>query len=284
MNKKDRLNLYKALLEEPKSIIRSIFYYIKYRKNLRRNKTLKGAFKSSRLFILGDGPSINDYDIELLKDENIMVMNSFYKNNSAKVLFSGKGSKFYLIPPLHGPSDREELLYFTRKVEECIKRDTFLLLGINDYIDSFLKIGCFDNAKYDSKYYFLPCGPRYLEYCLTSSSFFDLEYPVLSAGTASVYAILLAGFMGFREIYLLGVDHSEILYKLKLSKDHFWDVNNSKKIHNYVENDLLLYLISSTLYQYKLIANYYRNSKIFNCSKISLVDNFKYKNIDSIFQ
>ncbi len=278
--KKKRLNLFDALIEEPKSIIRSSYLYLKYRNLLKKNNDLK-KYKSNRVFIIGNGPSVNDIDIKYLKDEDIIVMNKFYNHEYSSELFSGRGSKFYLSPPLHPPHDLNYWLDHTRKIKKCITSDSILLLGLSQYKNNFQFIDHFNGNDYKNKFYFLPSGSRFIEYGFLSKFFLNLKYPIISAGTASVYALLFALFINYDEIYLIGVDHSHILGKFGKLNNHFYDFKE-----NHIElasNEMQLYLQSNTLFQYKYLASCYSNPKIFNCSKLSIVDFFPSRDFRSLF-
>lgn len=51
-----------------------------YHEYLEKIKTLKNKHKDERLFIIATGPSLNKTNLELLKNETLMGMNTLYKN------------------------------------------------------------------------------------------------------------------------------------------------------------------------------------------------------------
>ncbi|MDA9054193.1 hypothetical protein N9H51_01635, partial [Gammaproteobacteria bacterium] len=56
---------------------KSSYYYLKYKKKFLKNLYFKNLMNGQRCFIVGTGNSISDIDIDKLKNENIIFLNSF---------------------------------------------------------------------------------------------------------------------------------------------------------------------------------------------------------------
>ena len=94
------------LKESLKNIIHNNkFLYTKYDEGLHWGKSnfknLEGAFKGKRVFIVGNGPSLNKHDLSLLKDEYSIAVNGiFYKTKS-----EGYKPTFYVVEDRHVMQD-----------------------------------------------------------------------------------------------------------------------------------------------------------------------------------
>lgn len=283
MKVKKRLNLFQAFLEEPKGIYRSLKLYPGLSKLIYKNRKLNNLYKNEVLFILGNSPYLKDFDLNALKDKNILAMNRFYLNGLSKKIYEGNGLKFYLTPPLHGPYKIDFWENYLKNILDCTNDKTKIFIGISDKKESFHNFDCLSKGfnNIENIFYFLPVGPRFIEYSFLKKLFFNPYLPIISSGTASVYALLLACFMGFKEIYLLGIDHSNVFDRKKGNNENFYN-DNSKNIEKKELNYLQWYYESNTFFQYMSIANFFPNSKIYNCSKTSYLDYFPFKDFNSI--
>lgn len=281
--RKNRLNLLQAFLEEPKGIYRSLKFYPRFANLIYKNKNLKNLYKNEVLFILGNSPNLNDFDLNALRDKNIFAMNRFYLNGLANQLFEGRGLKFYLSPPLHGPYKIDFWKNYLNNILDCTNDKTKIFLGISGQKECFHKFDCLSNSfsMIENVFYFLPVGPRFIEYSFLKKFFFNPYLPIISSGTASVYTLLLACFMGFKEIYLLGIDHSNVFDRKRGINENFYN-DNSKDIEGRELNYLQWYLESNTFFQYMSIAKAFPNTKIYNCSKTSYLDYFSFKDFNSL--
>jgi hypothetical protein len=153
------------------------------RANRQRLAALENAFRGRRCFIIGGGPSVAAMDLAPLRDEVTIGSNAIF------LLFERMGFR----PTFYTVEDR--LVAEDRTAEINALRGTTKLL------------------------------PRALSYCLTHDERtvwvnFVYEYegaPRFSAdlrhagywgGTVTFFNLQLAFFLGFREVYLLGIDHS----------------------------------------------------------------------------
>lgn len=154
--------------------------------NLKRLASFSNLHHGQRCFIIGNGPSLNECDLTLLKDEVTFGVNSIFLNYENMGFYP----TYYVV---------EDPLVAEDRAEE-----------INNYHQSTRFFG---NA---------------LRYCLDDSSdtvwlnvlyrYQDYEgFPRFSSnairrlwvgGTVSYLNMQLAYYMGFRDVYLVGFDHS----------------------------------------------------------------------------
>ena len=169
-------------------------------------KALKGSHERERCFILGNGPSLVPSDLELIKHE-----------------FSFGANQIFL---MFEKTDWRPSAYLTVNV------DTILTYGSEiDRLDCKYKF--IDSKALD--YDVVIKDALYLKHgdYKESDEIFsdDISSYYYNGGTVVYTAIQTAVYMGFKKIYLLGVDHS---YKLK--KD-----SNGTKLDNSVANHFYKY-------------------------------------------
>lgn len=242
---------------------------------IKRNKKFKNIHKGNRCFILGNGPSLKNVDFSLFKDEYVFTVNQlarrfdYYKLNANYHLWSDfnffdeKNVTEELIGSMKSVNAGEHNVqcFFPADVEMFLKK-----YGISTAVDcNYFKIR---TSIYD---------------CFDEEIDFSKFMPKLS--TVVHYAILLAIYMGFSEIYLLGVDTTQIMVQIKSflqqndENDYSYEVTESEKIR--MEKMLEQHSLESyahaywhLLLTYRILNQYCqkRGIKLVNCSKVTTID------------
>ena len=167
----------------------------------------KGKCKGKRCFIIGNGPSLCAKDLNLLKNEDCFACNHIEKIYNQ----TDWRPKFYtIVDP-----------YLACEIDLHMYKDIFMSSAYirkhRQYIHQSVK--CFHGInKWENGY------PTFFEDITQSVGY----YPTI------VFAnIQLAVYMGYEEIYILGVDHDFIytidtkdLSAIKKGNAHFYDNNN----------------------------------------------------------
>lgn len=154
---------------------------------------LYNAFKGERCFIIGNGPSLNKHDLSLLKDEYVFAVNSFYY-----------------------------------KTAETGFRPTFFV--VED--DAVMRENIEQIRAYEAPYKFFPTNYKELHPAAENTYFFRMNRgfyeksspnycvprfstdasKVLYCGQSVTYINLqLAFFLGFTEVYLIGMDFDYVI-------------------------------------------------------------------------
>lgn len=272
--------------------LKSFYEYLPYRKLLSKNNYFKDLHVGKRCFILGSGPSVNDFNLKYLNDEIVIGLNSFYIHPDFDEIFSENEKKYMLCAPFHGPDDKLPESHWKKLLEEhqsSLPLHVTLFYGLGVYQPSAKLIIEKNNLlnNFDVNYYFTSITQD--EWYNPVKKHFDFTKNLITASTSSVWGLMLAVHMGFDEIYLIGVDNNNI----SLPRDNPRFIKggighlNEKEITEFGTfswNYFTSYHLSRTLKQYEyinLIAN--GNTKIFNCSKRSMADMFKWVDYYSIF-
>ncbi len=264
------------------------FLGIKYRNLLARNKELSREYKGKRCFLIGGGPSVKELDLGQLKDEYTFAMGEFDNNPQ----FEALNPKFYVI----GDS-----VYFTEgesahwnkqfeKKDRSINPNTIILVSLEarNYIE---KHNLFKNHKL---YYLGIQG-------IMSQRFpfnIDLDRYLPWPKNSMLLCMMIAVYLGFDEIYLLGCEHNFLSFNIGRGpgksisynyahKDEVTeaDVKNDEVIKRLaVPRDLNMTYEENIAHVYQLFKNYrlfrnkvsklYPDIKIWNATPNSYLDVF----------
>jgi len=263
------------LLWEKMQYLRSRKHFLKYKDLIAKNIELKDLHKGKRCFILGSGPSIKKEDLVPLKNEIVFALNNFYVHEDFVEIMSGDEPKYYMTAPIHPPQTEDEWKRWFEDMEKHMPKNTNMIFGLNAYEGNikyiFEKYGIFKEHKIN--WYF--AGVDTSEYYSFDQKDIDMTSMVWSANTVSIYALIVAIYMGFDEIYLLGMDHTQIC-KSNNEEIRFYtkaDFQQSEVISKIKFSNNLIEAYKSFNQKDILSANCVSN--IYNCSIESLLDMFK---------
>lgn len=159
-------------------------------KFLKQNALWYNHFKNEKVLIIGNGPSLKDIDLNLIKGRNVIVMNSFENaswKDSVKIVAHCIGE-----PSMVSAWSKDD-------IKKSIKGT-----NANSYWLHFTSFGHFnDIEKKDLLHYaFITHEPG-----IWGQKRIDLTSPTLTFQTTAQLAIQVALHMGFNDIGLLGFDH-----------------------------------------------------------------------------
>ena len=149
---------------------------------------LKDKFKGERCFIIGNGPSLNKHDLTLLNNEYTFGVNGiFYKTEEC-----GFKPTFYVVEDNHVVDDNLDMINsYDCPYKFFPTRDKDKIIANSHTIFFNYEMGFFNQ---NSKYF---CKPRFS---------FDCSEQVFAGQTVTYTNIQLAYYLGFTEVYLIGVD------------------------------------------------------------------------------
>lgn len=186
------------------SILRSIYGQARavflYSYILERNKDLKNIHQEKRCFILGNGPSIKNQDMKLLANEIVFSLSNGYYHPEYDIY----RPRYHVVPyltfsNLEGGMNHEKAIEWFKQMDERIL-DSEIFLGINQL--SLVKKNQIFNKR---KVYWLHYG-----FSNYKNNIPDLTGNIPEAQSGPQLAISIAAYMGFTQIYLLGVEHDDI--------------------------------------------------------------------------
>ena len=237
-------------------------------KHGKRLLLLKNKFEGRRCFIIGNGPSLTPEDLDKIKNEYSFAAN--------KIFYIYDKTEWR--PTFYSCGDPE--VYITIK-------DYFLSCDI-EY--KFLSRLCGIPKKIDNSLY--PFYPHDGRFCINKYNFSppfiseNVNEFISLGGTVTFTNIQLAIYMGFKEIYLLGVDHN-----YALTQDGSGKINKDDSIKVYFEgmpkSDLpAIHNINETTKAYQAAREYADNHgiKIYNATRGGKLEAFERIDFDTLFK
>lgn len=175
---------------------------------------LKGKYAGKRCFIIGNGPSLQASDLDKLKDEYTFAFNRIYY--------------------IFDQTDWRPTFYCTQDNKIATSSAADIMANIKTpYLFAPINLKWYEGAELESDYFFCPrfAGEEVPEFSE------DIPHFIGAGNTVAYAAMQLAVYMGFSEIYLLGVDHSFQTYQDKdgniitdpNARDYFSDKYNQDK-------------------------------------------------------
>lgn len=177
-------------------------FYLQNKATLDKNRELKDSRKGRRCFIIGTGPSIKDQDLTKLRNEDTFVVNAFWDHSQ----YSKINPAYYVLSdPEVFPSDRnrgefwqEEVVRKNLIIESCPRTELFLNIAGKEFIEKnklFKGHGIHFLALYG--------------YFRNNLNFnIDIDRIIPTTKNVILATLIVAVYMGFEEIYLLGCEHS----------------------------------------------------------------------------
>jgi 6-hydroxymethylpterin diphosphokinase MptE-like len=157
--------------------------------NERRFANYKDRHRGQRSFILGNGPSLNDCDLSLLKDEITFGVNSIFLNEKKMGFYP----TYYVIEDVFVAEDRADEInryngpkkFFGSYLKYCIRDNPSIIwLNVKFRYDDYLGF------------------PNFSENALRM---------VWTGGTVTYLCLQLSYYMGFSEVFLVGCDHNYVI-------------------------------------------------------------------------
>jgi hypothetical protein len=163
--------------------LKSLRHGLAFNSNDRKLLSLRNRYKGRRVFIIGNGPSLRNTDVSLLKDEITIGCNGIF------LMYDHMGflPTFYTVEDRLVAEDRADIInrmtgtikIFPLDLKYCLKpyKDTIYVNFLREY----------------------PGFPKLTD---------NFESHVYWGGTVTLLNIQLAYYLGVREVYLIGIDHN----------------------------------------------------------------------------
>ncbi len=235
-----------------------------------RNKKFESIHNGKRCFILGNGPSVQGVDLTQLRGEFVFTVSNGYLHTG----FSDILSKYHCIPQItYGKMTEDDVVAWFKEMHEHIG-DAELFLNETE-------------ASLVSRYHLFP--GRAINYVGLLEDFdhwlgrglIDISKPIPRCQSAPVMMLMIAMYMGFNEIILLGVDHAELKtrkygypFKLKVQNGKDMSVGSNEMVVNTMHDDLQAYARLWRQYRVLHKISEANSIQIVNASDASELDEF----------
>lgn len=256
------------------------------RKLLKSNEKFKDIHSGKRCFILGNGPSLKDVDFSLLTDEYVFTVNQISRKEGFEKLKTNyhfwADPNFFKIDTSK-PEDAELLNAMKALRTPDNKPTVFFPMEQYDFVKKHGLDHIFDIAFFKSGLKFHP-------------DFESVDYTkmVPSFGTVVQWCMTAAIYMGFEEIYLLGMDNTSIVANINAMMNNpvteygYAVTENEKKRLEKMVSDNFLYVYASSYAQLLLdYINLYevctkKGIRLFNCTQKSAIDLIPHKKLEEV--
>jgi len=244
---------------------------------LERNRELKNRHLGERCFVLGNGPSVRAVDLSRLKGETIISVSNGYLHRD----YSEIRPKYHCVPQTHPPMTDDDVARWFGEMDAELGSATLFL---NET----------ENQLVCSRKLFERRDVRYLDMRadfdqLSDRQILDLTKPIPRVQSVPVMVLIVAMYLGFKEIYLLGVDHDhfingtyEYAFELKAQrgKDDSVSSNGEIVISRYDDFQSLARLWR----QYRVLREIAAKNdvKIFNATPGGVLDEFQRVDLDAV--
>ncbi len=236
-----------------------------YRQELDMLKGFKGMHKGQRCFIIGTGPSLTTADLESLKDEVTFGTNRIYE-----LLDKTSWRPTYYIC-----QDHDIIRKFGSKIESIEAQTLFVPI---EYKERF--------ARNNFRYFVL----QEREFYPHDASFSrNVAHSISQGYTVTYGAIQLAVYMGFSEIYLIGVDHNYSVtrdpFGRPVKQNELNKANYSKGMTEYVNMNNLPRVEESTIaYETAEKVSRLLGVRIYNATRGGKLEAFERVSLEQIMQ
>ncbi len=226
-------------------------YYILRPKYRGRLKSFRGKHRGGRCFLIGNGPSLTVGDLECLRNETTMVTNSIIR--------------------IFGDLSYTPTYYFAQ--DSGVMKDNMELIRTTPGVTKFLK------AHYASRYH-AKDAIYYNIYEDRIAFSPDISKGVYGGWTVMYSMMQFAAYMGFSEIYLLGVDFNYAKGDTEINAGCYFDERLFNKDMNYA-----LPRPAITLAAYRQAREYCEahGIRIYNATRGGKLEVFERADFDSLF-
>ena len=259
------------------SALPQISFLLKPHPYLHQNATLKNSATKKRAFLIATGPSLKNENLKLLQNEDCFSVSNFFLHEDLQLVHP----KMHFFAPYHPPLVLDNFADWLKQADEKLPLDTAMVLGHSD-----IPLIEARNLFPKRKKYFLQLTNNILP------SKVNLEKPVLAPQTGPLMIIPVLLFMGYKEIYLLGCDHT-VLRDFKKTINHFYDKEKDSRV-NASNSTAWTDIISShqssmnVFLQYQLykdaIQKHYPSVSIVNLSSDSWLDLFPFSTLEEVIK
>lgn len=250
-----------------------------YKSVIEDNTKFYNLHKGERCFVLCTGPSVKLLDLKKLRGEYCFAVSSFYMHQDYDVI----KPTYYCIPQLTYTD------LFTKELGEKHLEKVGQKVGDTQFFYSITEREMIEKSlAYQEKkvnyLYFTPMGQEYDDV--------DLTLKTMAVQSVPIMCLQIAVYMGFKEIYLVGTEHSELT---KGRYEYFYDrrdnivghADDSVDINGNIIGSYELFLpcIFRLWEQYKIMRGIAarKGIKIYNATRGGQLDLFKKVDYDTLF-
>ena len=250
------------MINKIKKIIVKLIIKLRYLKSGCQIRKMKNKYEGQRCFIIGNGPSLRVEDLEKIRGEYCFGTHQIYR----------AFDKTDWRPNFYCAQDQELIKKSFEQISDLKVENKFIALPINSWSKKVIKNGILTKLIIKDFYPNLP----------DFSS--DVAKGIYEGFTVTYMCLQLAVYMGFKEIYLLGVDHHYNITRLPNGEIIVDDSAENHFISGY-DLPVVPQITKSTLaYESAEIYANKHNVKIYNATRGGSLEVFERVQFDKLFK
>lgn len=246
--------------------------YLLEKKFLTQNSDLKDLFKDQRLYIVCNGPSVKKQDLTLLAGQIVFTVSAGYLHTGIDKIHP----KFHLIPALTFTEKftKDKAVHWLKEMHELLPKETQIVMSVNE--QKLVQ----DHQLFSGRKIYYVSMVKSWEQELA----FNLTGRISRVQSVPIMGLLIAIYMGFKEINLVGTEHDSFQGEYKYAfnyEDHSTDVENGAVISPQSEAFQVNYLLFE---QYERIASFAQkfNLKVYNLTDGGVLNVFPRKRFPNL--
>lgn len=245
---------------------------------IKPNIKFKDIYKGQRCFIVCNGPSINEQNLIPLKDEIVFtVSNGYHYKDYTTIL-----PKYHCTPQLtFTPKFTKEVaIDWFKEMESLVKADELFFNITQEPLITENQL--FKNKKINYVYFGLSWNE-------TQKDIIDISKKIPGVRTVPIMCLMISMYMGFKEIFLLGVDHDSFrtgvykyAYDVSIKCDKY--IDSEGKMHH--DMYTIFHAFAERWRQYRILKKIAKENgiKIYNATPGSALDEFERVNIEEVLK
>jgi hypothetical protein len=170
------------------------------KKILAKNGRFDGIYAGRRAFIIGNGPSLKDQRIDVLRDEITFAVSAFWKHPDAAIV---KPKYYAFADPLFFDGEPATEVFFENLRRTIASSTYFVPIKGRSTVEKMHLLP-------EAETFYIAMGREMKTLRITGP---DPTKTMPHVITVVHLAILLAMYMGIKEIYLLGLDHDWLAHR-----------------------------------------------------------------------
>jgi hypothetical protein len=243
------------------------------------NREFRERHRGERCFILCNGPSVNEQNLRMLRGETVFSVSNGYHHPDYREF----QPRYHVVPQItYGKVTRTDVIAWFREMDAGIGSATLFLASSEQSLvrESALFAGR------DVRYVYL--RDAFADH--PGDEVIDIAAPTARVQSVAILALMIALYMGFKEIYLLGTEHDhfrtgryEYFYTptAMLGKDK--DVERDGRVTTPLHDDFRgLAELWSQYRRLREIAER-RGATIYNATRGGALDEFPRVELESLF-
>ncbi|MGO7040438.1 hypothetical protein ACCS60_19015 [Rhizobium acaciae] len=248
--------------------------------SLAENRQLAGLHAGQRCFILGNGPSVKGLDLSRLQGENVITVSNGYLHSD----FGKFQSRYHCVPQItYGLMTSEDVIDWFNEMHSHLGGAELFLSSTEAELVRKHNLFSGRTVRY------LVLGESFDE--RTSEEIVDISQPVPRVESVPVMALMIAMYLGFKEVILLGVDHDRFLsstyqyaFDLKVQKGKDFTVNADGTLTRSRHDEFQQ--LARLWRQYRAIANIAKANgiRVVNSTPGGALDEFERRPFDAWFE